>query len=67
MSKGRNSISDFKDSDWVSVFYNSVGTYVQYINQILATEYKLEPLSNHIKIIGGYAFKIHNIRSKVFQ
>jgi len=57
MSRGRKVISEFENSDWSTVFYNSVGTYVQYINQALAKEYSLEPLSNHIKIAGGYAFK----------
>ena len=53
MSRGRKSISSFNGSEWESVFYNSVGTYVQYINLQLSKEYKLEPLSNHLKIIGG--------------
>lgn len=57
MGRGRKSISNFKGSDWESVFYNSVGYFVKIINQELSKEYKLEPLSNHIKIIGGYAFK----------
>lgn len=57
MSRGRKSISNLNSSEWESVFYNSVGTYVQYINIQLSKEYKLEPLSNHLKIVGGYAFK----------
>lgn len=56
MSRGRKAVVQ-NNSDWESVFYNSVGTYVQYINLRLAKQIKLEPLSNHIKIVGGYAFK----------
>jgi len=56
MSRGRKAIVH-NNSDWESVFYNSVGTYVQYINLRLAESIKSEPLSNHIKIVGGYAFK----------
>lgn len=54
---GRKPISNFNGSEWETVFYNSVGTYVQYINIQLSKEYALEPLSNHLKIVGGYAFK----------
>ncbi len=57
MGRGRKPISSFHGSDWETVFYNSVGSYVQFINIELSKEYKLEPLSSHIKIIGGYAFK----------
>lgn len=57
MGRGRKPISSFQGSDWETVFYNSVGSYVQFINIELSKEYKLEPLSSHIKIIGGYAFK----------
>jgi type I restriction enzyme S subunit len=57
MGRGRKPISNFNGSDWETVFYNSVGTYVQYINIQLSKEYALEPLSNHLKIVGGYAFK----------
>lgn len=56
MSRGRKAIVQ-NNSDWESVFYNSVGTYVQYINLKLAKQFKSEPLSNHIRIAGGYAFK----------
>lgn len=56
MSRGRKAIVH-NNSDWESVFYNSVGTYVQYINLKLAEQIKSEPLSNHIRIAGGYAFK----------
>ena len=56
MSRGRKKVVP-NNSDWESVFYNSVGTYVQYINLELAKQIKSEPLSNHIRIAGGYAFK----------
>lgn len=56
MSKGRKAIA-FKGSEWETVFYNSVGRYVQCINAELAKEIEPEPLSKHIKILGGYAFK----------
>jgi type I restriction enzyme S subunit len=56
MAKGRK-IATNTNSDWENVFYNSVGTYVQCINNELSKEIKSEPLSNHIKIVGGYAFK----------
>lgn len=57
MGRGRKPISKFNGSDWETVFYNSVGTYVQFINIQLSKEYSFEPLSNHLKIVGGYAFK----------
>ena len=57
MGRGRKPISTFNGSEWETVFYNSVGTYVQCINIQLSKEYSLEPLSNHLKIVGGYAFK----------
>ena len=57
MGRGRKPIPNFNGSEWETVFYNSVGTYVQYINIQLSKEYSLEPLSNHLKIVGGYAFK----------
>jgi type I restriction enzyme S subunit len=57
MGRGRKPIPNFNGSEWETVFYNSVGTYVQCINIQLSKEYSLEPLSNHLKIVGGYAFK----------
>ena len=56
MSRGRKKVVP-NSSDWESVFYNSIGTYVQFINSKLAEHIKAEPLSNHIRIAGGYAFK----------
>ncbi|MCA0428395.1 MAG: restriction endonuclease subunit S [Bacteroidetes bacterium] len=64
MSRGRKPVSNFNGSEWETVFYNSVGTYVQYINIQLSKVYKLEPLSNHLKIIGGYAFKTAKYKSQ---
>jgi type I restriction enzyme S subunit len=61
MSKGRRSIEN-KFSDWESVFFNSVGIYVQIINKYLSHKYGHEPLSKHIKIVGGYAFKSTDYR-----
>ncbi len=56
MSRGRKSIV-LNGSEWETVFYNSVGRYVQCINGELAKELKPEPLNKHINILGGYAFK----------
>jgi len=63
MGRGRKAIVQ-NNSDWESVFYNSVGTYVQYINLKLAEHIKSEPLSNHIRIAGGYAFKSSNYKKQ---
>lgn len=57
MAKGNRTINLYKDDIWKDVFYNSVGTYVNVINLELSQEYPLEPLSDYIKIGGGYAFK----------
>jgi len=57
MAKGNRTINLYKDDVWKSVFFDSVGTYVNVINNELSQEYPLEPLSDYIKIGGGYAFK----------
>jgi len=57
MSRGRKRITVSADSGWGTVFYNSVGTYVQLINNKLSEKFKKKPLSNYIKILGGYSFK----------
>ena len=57
MAKGNRTINLYKDDIWKDVFYNSVGTYVNVINIELSQEYPLEPLSDYIRIGGGYAFK----------
>ena len=59
MSRGRKPISNTSIS-WESTFYNSVGKYIQLINVELSKNIKQEPLSKHIKIEGGYAFKSSN-------
>ncbi|MDA8686124.1 restriction endonuclease subunit S [Robiginitalea sp.] len=51
-------------NDWQSVFYNSVGSYVQLINLELAKTIDSEPLSKHIRIAGGFAFKSSSYVSK---
>ena len=67
MGRGRKPISNFNGSEWETVFYNSVGTYVQFINIQLSKEYLLEPLSNHLKIVGGYAFKTGEYQNQGIQ
>ncbi|MGV0919267.1 restriction endonuclease subunit S [Empedobacter falsenii] len=57
MAKGNRIINEFEDNIWLDVFYNSVGTYVNVINKDLSELYTPEPLSNYIKIGGGFAFK----------
>ncbi|MCZ8332591.1 MAG: restriction endonuclease subunit S [Flavobacterium sp.] len=57
MAKGNRTIDLYEDDLWKRVFFDSVGTYVNVINHELSNEYPLEPLSNYIKIGGGYAFK----------
>ncbi len=57
MAKGNRTINLYKDDVWKSVFFDSVGTYVNVINNELSQEYPLVPLSDYIKIGGGYAFK----------
>lgn len=63
MGRGRKSITNNQRNEWEQVFYNSVGHFVQIINQQLSSQYKLEPLSDHIKIVGGYAFKTSNYKT----
>jgi len=46
-----------KKLDFNTVFFNSVGSYVQRINDYLSHTINSEPLSNHIRIAGGFAFK----------
>jgi type I restriction enzyme S subunit len=57
MAKGNRIINSYEDDIWLSVFYEAVGTYVNIINNELGNSYEAEPLSNYIKIGGGYAFK----------
>ena len=57
MAKGNKIKNEFIDDIWKDVFYTNVGTYVNIISQELGKTYQLEPLSKHLKIGGGYAFK----------
>jgi type I restriction enzyme S subunit len=56
MGRGRRPLVS-NSNDWQSVFYNSVGSYVQLINFELAKTIESEALSKHIRIAGGFAFK----------
>lgn len=49
--------------EWHKTFSNSVGRYVQIINHELSKSIQPEPLSKHIEILGGYAFKSSNYTS----
>lgn len=64
MAKGNRTINLYKDDVWKSVFFESVGTYVNVINNELSQEYPLEPLSDYIKIGGGYAFKTSEYKKR---
>jgi restriction endonuclease S subunit len=46
------------------VFYYNIGVYLEIINRHLSKKYKLTPLSEYIKIAGGYAFKSTDYKSK---
>jgi type I restriction enzyme, S subunit len=48
---------------WEKVFYNNLSTYISLINEELSTKFTPEPLSNHIKVLGGYAFKANEYKS----
>ena len=48
---------------WQKAFYNNIATYISLINEELKEEFPLEPLSNHIKVLGGYAFKAAEYRN----
>ena len=56
MGRGRKA-NAIKELNYNTIFYNSVGSYVQRINVYLSHSIESEPLSNHIKIAGGFAFK----------
>ena len=56
MGRGRKA-NAIKELNYNTIFYNSVGSYVQRINIYLSHSIESEPLSNHIKIAGGFAFK----------
>ena len=59
MAKGNRTINLYKDDVWKSVFFESVGTYVNVINNELSQEYPLEPLSDYIKIGGVFLASLH--------
>jgi type I restriction enzyme S subunit len=63
MSKGRKSISSSITDNWEKAFFNSIGHYITLINKGLSKNLKSEPLSKHIKIIGGFAFKNSEYKS----
>jgi len=63
MSRGRKSLSSSITDNWERAFFNAIGHYITLINKGLSKSFKSEPLSNHIKIIGGYAFKNSEYRS----
>lgn len=62
MAKGNKIKNEFIDDIWKDVFYTNVGTYVNIISQELGKTYPLEPLSKHLKIGGGYAFKTNQYK-----
>lgn len=43
--------------DNVDIFYKNVSYYMTVINNKLSQKYTKQPLSNKIKVLGGYAFK----------
>ena len=45
------------NTNWEKVFYHNISKYIQIITNLLSESYSPEPLKNHIKIQGGYAFK----------
>jgi type I restriction enzyme S subunit len=49
---------------WQKVFYNNISVYISLINKELEKGFSLEPLSNRIKVQGGYAFKANEYRSE---
>jgi type I restriction enzyme S subunit len=57
MSRGRKSFSSSITDNWEKAFFNSIGHYITLINKGLSKSFKSESLSNHIKIVGGFAFK----------
>jgi type I restriction enzyme S subunit len=57
MSRGRKSFSSSITDNWEKTFFNSIGHYITLINKGLSKVFQSEPLSSHIKILGGFAFK----------
>jgi type I restriction enzyme S subunit len=63
MSRGKKPLSSSITDNWEKAFFNSIGHYITLINKGLSKNFKSEPLSNHIKIVGGYAFKNSEYKS----
>ena len=63
MSRGRKPFSSSITDNWEKAFFNSIGHYITLINKGLSKSFKSEPLSKHIKIVGGFAFKNSEYKS----
>ncbi len=63
MSRGRKPFSDSITDNWEKAFFNSIGHYITLINKGLSKSFNSEPLSKHIKIVGGFAFKNSEYKS----
>ena len=63
MSRGRKPFSSSITDNWEKAFFNSIGYYITLINKGLSKSFNSEPLSNHIKIVGGFAFKNSEYKS----
>ncbi|SFO24126.1 Restriction endonuclease S subunit [Paenimyroides ummariense] len=63
MSRGRKILNSSIANNWEKAFFNSIGHYITLINSGLSKIFKNEPLSNHIKIFGGFAFKNSEYKS----
>lgn len=57
MGRGRKSFSSEITDNWEKAFFSSIGYYITLINKGISKTFKSEPLSKHIKIVGGFAFK----------
>jgi type I restriction enzyme S subunit len=49
---------------WRELFFKNISTYIELINQYLSKEFKPKPLSEYFKIVGGFAFKSKEYKSK---
>jgi type I restriction enzyme S subunit len=45
-------------------FFKNIGVYISLINAFLSRSNKLEPLGNHIKMVGGFEFKSNDYKNK---
>lgn len=57
MGRGRPKINISLFGNWEQCFFNNIPVYLNKINQSLLKTFKPEPLYQHVKILGGYAFK----------